>query len=77
MSPAAKVRAEALNLSEEERLDLAADLVASVHEHVDPSWEAAWLVECNRRMDEIDSGKAKTIPWSEVKAEIDARFGPR
>ncbi len=77
MSAVAKVRSEALNLTEEERLELAADLVASVHENPDPEWEAAWLAECDQRMADLDSGKAKAIPWAEVKARLAARFGSR
>ena len=77
MSSAARVRAEALNLSEDERLELAEDLVASVHAHPDPAWEAALLAECDRRMADLDYGKSKGIPWDEVKAELDARFGRR
>ena len=77
MSAVAKLRAEAFTLSQEERLALADDLVASVHANPDPAWEAAWLDECDRRMESDDSGKTKTVSWADVKAEIDARLGSR
>lgn len=77
MSAVAKVRAEALSLSEEERLDLAEELVASVQANPDPEWEAAWVAECNRRKADLDSGKDKGVPWDEVRAELYARFVSR
>jgi hypothetical protein len=30
-----------------------------------------------RRIDELDSGKAKTIPWDEVQRRIAAKLKPR
>lgn len=77
MSALAKMREEALSLSEDERLELAADLVASVHANPDPEWQAAWTAECDRRIEAQASGKAKAILWNEVKAEFEARFGNR
>lgn len=35
--------------------------------------EAAWDEEIKRRLDEIDSGKVKTIPGEVVLAEMEAR----
>jgi putative addiction module component (TIGR02574 family) len=34
---------------------------------VDEDAEVAWQQEVARRMDEIRSGKVKTIPWREVQ----------
>ncbi len=75
MSTVADTRHGELSLSKEEQLEHTDDLVARAHNHSDPIWEAAWLEECNRRMEAIDSGRCKAIPWSEIKAELDARFG--
>lgn len=36
--------------------------------------EQAWDVEIRRRNAEIESGKAKMIPWSEVKRELFAEL---
>lgn len=60
---------KALELPAEERVRLAEKLLATVHE-VDPAVEAAWGVEIQRRLAEIDSGAAKLIPSEEVFAEV-------
>lgn len=77
MSALAKMREEALSLSEDERLELAADLVASVHEAPGPNWEAALVVECNRRMEALESGKTQDVSWEEVEAELESEMGIR
>jgi putative addiction module component (TIGR02574 family) len=56
-------------LPPEERVRLAEELLATVQE-VDPEVEAAWDEEIRRRIEEIDSGKAKLIPAEEVFAEV-------
>lgn len=56
-------------LPPEERVRLAEELLATVHE-VDPEVEAAWHEEIKRRIAEIDSGKAKLVPAEEVFAEV-------
>ena len=60
---------KALELPAEERVRLAERLLATVHE-VDPEVEAAWDVEIQRRLTEIDRGTAKLIPAEEVFAEV-------
>ncbi|MGH9636565.1 MAG: addiction module protein [Candidatus Angelobacter sp.] len=37
----------------------------------------AWDQEIARRIDELDSGKAKTIPWDEVQRRIAAKLNQR
>jgi putative addiction module component (TIGR02574 family) len=56
-------------LPPEERVRLAEELLATVQE-VDPEVEAAWDEEIKRRIEEIDSGRAKLIPAEEVFAEV-------
>jgi putative addiction module component (TIGR02574 family) len=34
-----------------------------------------WKIEVERRVDEVRSGKVKTIPGEQVFAEIEKRFG--
>ncbi len=34
-----------------------------------------WRIEAERRVEEVRSGKVKTIPGEEVFAEIEKRFG--
>jgi putative addiction module component (TIGR02574 family) len=69
-SDTVKLLEDALKLPEPERADLAACLYASLEQEptrlLDPSWE----VEIKRRLEEIDSGKAKLIPWEEARKRI-------
>lgn len=45
------------------------------HEDEDPAAvEAAWNDEIARRIAELDSGKAKTVPWEEVRQRISAKL---
>jgi putative addiction module component (TIGR02574 family) len=58
---------QALALSVEEQEALAESLISNLGGKVDEGVAAAWDDEIKRRIDELDSGKAKTIPWSEVR----------
>jgi putative addiction module component (TIGR02574 family) len=67
---------KALALSTEERAQLVDSLLESLEERQeDPAAvEAAWNDEIARRIAELDSGKAKTIPWEEVRQRISAKL---
>jgi len=65
---------KALSLSEEERADLACSLMESLDAAVDEGAESAWNEEISRRIAELDSGKAKTVPWDEVQRRISSRL---
>ena len=58
------VEAEALKLSAEERVRLADRLLASLSE--DAGVEEAWVAEVERRIAEIESGRAQLIPAGEA-----------
>ncbi len=59
---------QALRLPVTARAALAASLIESLEtDPPDEGVEAAWQAEIERRAAEIDSGDAKTIPWSEVQ----------
>lgn len=58
---------KALALPPEARAELASSLLDSLDQSVDGEVDAAWREEIVRRMDEIRSGKVKTIPWREVQ----------
>jgi putative addiction module component (TIGR02574 family) len=45
-------------------------LIESLESEVDPDVEEAWRVEIERRLAELDSGTAKTVPWEVVKAKL-------
>jgi putative addiction module component (TIGR02574 family) len=57
---------EALSLSVEEQEALADSLISSLGGKVDEGVLAAWDDEIKKRIADLDSGKAKTVPWAEV-----------
>jgi putative addiction module component (TIGR02574 family) len=61
---------EALKLPPEARAALAGSLLESLEEEVDEVIEESWCMELKRRLSELDSGKAKVIPWSEARRRI-------
>ena len=63
-----------LSLSEEERAELASSLLDSLDATVDEGAENAWGEEIARRIADIDSEKAKTVPWEEVRRRISSRL---
>jgi putative addiction module component (TIGR02574 family) len=71
---ASELLQKALSLSEEERAELACSLIESLDATVDKSTQAAWNREIARRIEDLDSGKAKTIPWEAVRSRISAKF---
>ncbi len=64
----------ALQLSEQERSLLIDRLVESLaSEPADEGVEAAWDKEIKRRVDDIRSGRVKTIPGEQVLGRLKAR----
>lgn len=57
----------ALSLPDKERAELASSLIDSLDPAVDADSESAWQEEIARRLAEVESGKAKTVPWDEVR----------
>jgi putative addiction module component (TIGR02574 family) len=70
MSSVEELAQKARALPREDSARLVEDLLASLHEARDPEIEAAWDEEIRRRVEEIESGKAKLIPADEVFDEI-------
>lgn len=67
----ARLIEEALKLPAEARGALANRLLESLHQNeADPDAEAAWDAEIARRLQELDSGVVKTVPWSEARQQI-------
>ena len=66
----------ALALSEDERAELAGSLLESLDSAPeDPAAvEASWNEEIARRIEDLDSGKAKTVPWEEVRHRISSKL---
>jgi putative addiction module component (TIGR02574 family) len=57
----------ALTLSHEERAELASNLIDSLDPTVDPNAEQAWQAEIARRLEDVETGNVKTLPWEEVR----------
>lgn len=67
-----QIKQEAMNLSPEERADLADWLWVSAMPREEV--KAAWDAEIARRIAEIDAGTAKLIPSEEAFAAIDEKL---
>ena len=72
MSTAAKeILDAALKLEPEQREELIEELAASLDvTNLGEYWEA----EIKRRMDDVDSGRVKTVPADQVFARLEQRF---
>jgi putative addiction module component (TIGR02574 family) len=57
-----QVYGHALRLSDSDRAELAAWLIDSLGRGGDDDADAAWEMEIKSRIDELDSGKAATVP---------------
>ena len=58
---------KAMALPAAARGDLASSLIDSLDETLDDDVEAAWQQEIAHRVEELESGRVKTIPWTEVR----------
>lgn len=61
---------QALKLSPTERADVAEQLLASLDEALDSDVEKAWQEEVQRRLEQVERGEVKTIPWEEVQRRL-------
>jgi putative addiction module component (TIGR02574 family) len=62
-----KLLERALSLSVEEQEALADSLISNLGGKVDEGVQAAWEAEIGKRIAELDSGRAKTTPWREIR----------
>jgi putative addiction module component (TIGR02574 family) len=62
-----KLLEKALSLSLEEQEALADSLISNLGGKVDEGLQAAWEAEIRNRVSELESGKAKTVSWPEVR----------
>ena len=65
---------KALTLSEEERADLACSLIDSLDATVDENAMSAWDQEIAQRVSDLESGRAKTVPWEELRGRISTKL---
>lgn len=66
---------QALQLDESERAALVGMLIDSIDNDGEEGVEAAWMVEIERRIVELERGTAKTIPWDVVRDGLRQRLG--
>lgn len=69
-SQAQRILHEALQLSPEERADVAAELLASLDEIADEGVEDAWALEIERRALRVLSGESTGTDWAVVRARL-------
>jgi putative addiction module component (TIGR02574 family) len=62
-----KLLERALSLSVEEQEALADSLISNLAGKVDEGLHQAWQAEIEKRVAELHSGRAKTVPWNEVR----------
>lgn len=67
-----QIETEALNLSEEERAELAQKLLLSLDTPSDEEIAEDWLVEAQRRARELDEGIVQPVPAEEVRRKAQA-----
>ena len=65
-----EVERQAMALSQKDRAALAERLLASLDEGEDEGVEEAWAAEAERRDRELQEGKVKGIPASQVFARV-------
>jgi putative addiction module component (TIGR02574 family) len=68
---------KALALPQEARAALAGSLLESLDESIDASAEEQWNEEIAHRIQELDSGKVKPIPWAEARRQVSAILNGR
>ncbi|MDP1691253.1 MAG: addiction module protein [Burkholderiaceae bacterium] len=62
--------AQAEQLSPDDLELLVLRLQQSLDRSADPTIEAAWMAEVERRADAMDRGEAKFHPWEEVRKDL-------
>jgi putative addiction module component (TIGR02574 family) len=75
--PAEKVLAEALSLATRERAEIAAQLITSLDGEPEEDVEAAWAAEVDRRIEDVEAGRAKLVPWGDVERRIEEEIRKR
>ncbi len=79
-SRAEQVLRDALALPQDERADVAAELLASLDDAPPDSQaqvEAAWAREIERRARRVMSGESIGEPWEDVRARVVGRLNDR
>ena len=67
---AQQLLAEALVLPENDRAELAAELLDSLDAQNDSDSEALWAAEISSRIAALDAGAVQTISWKEARRRV-------
>jgi putative addiction module component (TIGR02574 family) len=67
---AAELLKRALAFPPETRAALATSLLDSLDDAVDENAAEEWNREIARRIQELDTGNVKTVPWAEARRQI-------
>jgi putative addiction module component (TIGR02574 family) len=57
-------------LTASERAEVAEQLIASLDEAANTDVEQAWQEDVQRRLQQVERGEVKTIPWEEVRRRL-------
>ena len=72
-SEAERLLEAALKLPDSERAELAAILTDSIGDgSSDAEIEETWIAEAKRRLEDVRSGRSKTVPFEEVHSKLRA-----
>lgn len=74
---AKKLLHEAMELPNEERAELAAELIASLDGPRDADVETAWAAEIERRVAKVLSGESRGTAWEKVRERIKRQISGR
>lgn len=69
-----EVLKKALALPAEDRAELAGSLIESLDLEIDEDAEEAWNEEIAQRIQDLDTGKVKTIPRADVRRRINSKL---
>ena len=72
-----RVLDDAMTLSEDERLDVATELLASLQGPDDGTDDATWLAEVRRRAERVERGESQSVTWDEAKRQVLERLQTR
>jgi putative addiction module component (TIGR02574 family) len=72
---ARKLLEDVLALPENERLEFASEIIASVDGPGDADWESAWLGELDRRAEAAKARGETASEWIDARAHILKRLG--
>ncbi len=70
---AAEILKDAMAPPPEARAAVAGPLLESLDDQVDEGAVAAWEAEIARRLNDLDTGKVKLIPWATVRRRFMGR----